>query len=181
MTRAWKINIARANLISVVILLVAFVNKTTPPQAVVVTPNVSLQALLDANLNTPPDMERSPVLEKLAPPLFEQRIFYPNHHIPGQIDTIRVLHYDGLELVIYEVGHSNKAFIIYLKVTLPYYETAKGLRIGKTRAEVETILGTPNATKNYTSIYDLSDAGDRLLVTYQENRVMKLEWQFYWD
>jgi hypothetical protein len=181
MTRTWKTTIARAILIGVVLLLGAFVNKTTPPQAVVITPNVPLQSLIDANLQMQPEVERPVVLEQLAPPLLEQRIAYPNHHISGQIDTIRVLYYDGLELAIYEVGHSNKAFIIYLKVTLPYYETAEGLQVGKTRAEVETILGTPEATKACTSTYTLSDAGDQLLVTYQDNRVMRLEWQFYWD
>ena len=181
MTRIWKLTIARAIFIIVVFLLVAFVNESTPPEAIIVTPNVPLQTLIDTNLNTPPDMDSSPVLEQLAPPLFEQHIVYPNHHIRGQIDTIRVLHYDWLVLATYEVRHSDKAFIIYLKVTLPYYQTAEGLQVGKTRIEVETILGAPDGTKNHTSIYDLSDAGDKLLVTYQENRVENLEWQFYWD
>jgi hypothetical protein len=181
MTRIWKVSSARAIFITAVVLLLAFVNKTTPPEAIIVTPNVPLQTLIDTNLTTPPDMEHSPVLEQLAPPLFEQHIFYPNHHVPGQMDTIRVLHYDGLVLTIYEVSHSNKAFIIYLKVTLPYYQTAEGLQVGDTRAEVEAILGAPDTSKNYSSSYDLSDAGGKLLVTYRDNRVSGLEWQFYWD
>lgn len=162
-------------------MLVAFVNDTTRPQAIVVMPNVALQDLIDAHLQLQLGVERSPVLEQLAPPLVEQRAPYLNHHIPGQPDTIRVLYYDGLELAIYEVSHSNKAFIIYLKVTLPHYQTAEGLRVGETRAEVENILGMPDATEDSTSVYNLSVAGDQLRVTFKENQVTRLEWQFYWD
>lgn len=180
MTRGWKTYLTRAILVGVMALLGACV-EITQPRATVTTPGVSLDSLIAATLDMPPDVERPLVLERLAPPLHQRVIPYPNRHIPGQIDIIRVLYYDGLELAVYDVSHSGKAFIIYLKVTSPDYETQEGLRVGKTRAEVETVLGMPDVTENSSSIYNLSDAGDQLIVAFKENLVTGLEWQFYWD
>lgn len=104
-----------------------------------------------------------------------------NRHVPGQMDTLRTYHYDGLQFTVYDVSGSDKVMLQSLRITAPGYET-EGVNVGATRADVERALGPPQRQEDGAEVYGFGEAAESFLhVRYEGDAVSELRWAFYVD
>ena len=146
-------------------------------------PGVPLSDILD------PSVEGRALRERLSAPLREETEAVPNRHVPGQTDTLRTLHYDGLALQFYEVA-GGPAFLQAVAVTGGVYETAEGLGVGSTRDAVEAVYthstGVEPTDEGNVVTYERTDGPDdptptTLEVRYEGDDVAAMTWRFYVD
>ncbi len=129
------------------------------------------------------------VLGRLQPPRRVTTEALANRHVPGQTDTLRTYHYDGLALTVYDVSASDKQLLYALQVTSDAYVPQRPhvLHVGMARAEVEAALGAPDerledgVTYQYALDGDGGAPGTLLLVRFDEGAAAALEWSFYVD
>lgn len=153
-----------------------------PSEAERVRPGVPLPELLDGLTENELDQDRLAVLDRLNQPRRVERTPEPNRHDPSQTDTIRTLHYDGLDIEIYEVSASGKELASRLAVTGSGYETADGLHVGSTREQVEEALGEPTEVDDGALVYESDDVTPTTLRFDMEgSRVSAMSWFFYLD
>lgn len=145
-------------------------------------PGVSLDALIEAGIDRPPGTDSLPVLDRLRPPLRIEREPHENRHVRGQVDTLRTYVYRGMKFTVYEVAGASKEIMESLTVVDSRYETEKGLRVGLSREESEVLLDSPDQAQGDTLVYELgSPVPNFLRVSFEKNRISRLEWSFYVD
>lgn len=143
---------------------------------------VDLAALVEARLNPEPGTERLSLLDSLAPPLRVETEPTENRHVPGQIDTLRTLHYDGLRLTLYDVSASESVILTEIEVTGEQHALREGLRVGDARQAVEDALGPPDERENGTYVYEYGNGASHYLRLYfSGDAVFEIEWSFYYD
>ena len=123
-----------------------------------------------SRLNEPADTETDPV---------------ENRHVLGQIDTIRTLVYDGIELEFYDITDNG---ILLQEVTVDgkEYVTAEGIGVGSSRADVEAAYGSPYLAADGQPVHEITSSFDEatpthLRVQYDGDTVTSLSWYFYVD
>ena len=147
-----------------------------------VRPGLPLPELLEGLTANALDRDRLAVLGRLNRPRRVERTPQPNRHDPTQTDTVRTLHYDGLDVEVYEVSASGKELASKLEVTSSAYETADGLRVGSTHEEVERALGEPTEVDDGALVYQSDDITPTTLRFDMEgSRVEAMTWFFYLD
>ena len=152
---------------------------STPPGAPPARPGVPLADLLA------PGADARALLARLDPPRRTNVEAVANRHVPGQVDTVRTLFYDGLRLEVYEVSGSG-AFVQEVEVTGPGYTTAEGVGLGTSRDAVEAAYGPALHTEGDATTYQIGTGADdpaptMLTVRFKGNVVAALEWALYVD
>lgn len=139
-------------------------------------PGLALPALVDAAGDPA-------LLGRLAPPQRTEATPQPNRHDPSQTDTLRTLHYDGLQLTVYDVAGSERTLLQSIEVTSAAYATDAGLRVGSTRADVAAALGAPERTEDGAAVYTVGSGPTppALHVRYAGDAVERLTYHFYVD
>ena len=147
-----------------------------------VRPGLPLPELVEGLSENALDQDRLAVLNRLDRPRRVERAPQPNRHDPAQTDTLRTLHYDGLDIEIYEVSASGKELASRLEVTSSAYATAEGLRVGSTREEVEEALGEPAEVEEGALVYRSDDVTPTTRRFEMDGgRVEAMTWFFYLD
>lgn len=150
----------------------------------VVRPSVSLAAMLGGAFQQADDGS-FPLLDRLGEPRRVEAQPIENRHVPGQVDTLRTLVFDGLEVEVYAVA-DGKELLQEIRVTGPGYETAEGLRVGSTRSEVREAFGAPVYSEGDAATYEVRSAPDdptptQLQIRYDGDRVVAMAWSYYVD
>lgn len=159
----------------------------------------SLAPLLDPDSVAIPGTNAARVIEVLGEPEETAKQEAPKAQRPGRAVTLR---YDGLDVVVHELYQPNRNFIADMIVTSRSYRTELGVRVGDTRGEVEEVLGEPlpdedaqasdgdvgdadgsEATSEPAepadrSVYALTDEGDTITVTYENDRAVELIYHY---
>src|SRR6056297_2553421 len=110
-----------------------------------VRPDLALPAILDRAHERNEDGSLV-LLDRLGEPERVETEPIENRHVPGQIDTLRTLVFDGMAVEVYAVA-DGKELLQEVRVTGPEYETAEGLGVGSTREAVREALGAPVRTE----------------------------------
>ena len=106
-----------------------------------------------------------------------------NRHVEGQIDSLAVVTYPGLEVVAYEI-RDGATFVQSVAVTGPQHRTASGLGVGRTREEIEATTGAPVTTIDEEVLYEVGSgySSVTLNVLYgTDGRAERLVWFPYLD
>lgn len=123
-----------------------------------------------------------PVLSRLPQPLEEAVTQQQNIHDSQQTDTIRRLAYPGLLVTVYEPGDSAKQIITEVAVTAPGYRTAEGIQIGSSLQELSDAYGEADLLEGDEYVYQGSEvAPTTMRFRVQDERVARMQWQFYVD
>ncbi|MDE6102341.1 MAG: hypothetical protein K2F73_05135 [Ruminococcus sp.] len=69
-------------------------------------------------------------------------------------NDVKIYQYSGLEIQCYIAG--DKEYIFQIEITEDKYQTDKGIKVGSTRSEVESVYGTGTESGNYI-IYSSGD------------------------
>ena len=141
----------------------------------------SLQSLVELNMQPEPRVAESNIIALLGEPVSIEEFSFPNQHIRGQLDTIYVYHYEGLQFSVYDLNHTDKAFITEILLSSSSYESAIGLRVGSGQHDVLRLLGPPDQESTNEASYVLTDAGDVLHLSYKNGDIASMHWIFYWD
>ena len=149
-----------------------------------VRPDIALPAILDRTYERTGDGSLV-LLDRLGEPERVETEPVENRHVPGQIDTLRTLMFDGLAVEVYAVA-DGKELLQEVRVTGPGYETAEGLGVGSARAAVRDVLGAPVRTEGDTVTYEVLESPDdptptQLHVRYDGDRVAAMTWSYYVD
>lgn len=145
-------------------------------------PGVSLTELVKAGTEPSPETDSLRVLDRLKPPLRIDTEPQKNRHVPGQIDTLRIYVYRGLEVTVYDVANDPTEMMQSLTVVDSTYETEEGLRVGLPRERIRALLGTPDQVEGDTLTYRLgTPAPNHLQVSFRNDHVARLKWSFYVD
>jgi len=149
-----------------------------------VRPDLALPAILDRAHERNADGSLA-LLDRLGEPERVETEPIENRHVPGQIDTLRTLVFDGLAVEVYAVA-DGKELLQEVRVTGPEYETAEGLGVGSTRSAVREALGAPVRTEGDTVTYEVPESPDdptptQLHVRYDGDRVAAMTWSYYVD
>ena len=155
---------------------------------------VSLAPLLDPDSVAIPGTNAARVIEVLGEPAEMEKEDAPKPRQPGRAVT---LHYDGLDVVVHELYKPSRNFIADMVVTSRSYRTELGVRVGDTRGEIEEVLGEPLPEEDEQSdggngseapsepeepadqsVYELTDEGDTITVTYDGNRATELVYHY---
>lgn len=160
-------------------------NQTDPSGASQARPGVPLSELVEAGRQREPGQQGLPVLDRLNEPARLETEPRENRHVPGQVDTLRTYHYDGLRFEVYDVSDSERQLMQNVTVMSDAYDPGLGFRVGSTRSEVEAAMGEPGERRSGAYVYDLGEselgASDQLIVRFDGDRVRELEWSFYVD
>lgn len=141
-------------------------------------PGVPLQTILDRAYERDPQTQEVTVLDNLNEPRSVHEEPRENRHIPNQTDTLRTLHYDGLDLRVYHVS-GGKEILERVSVTSDAYEADDGLSVGMARSDVESLRGAPDERQNGTYVYDLGGELPTMLhVAFSGDEVSRLEWRY---
>ena len=147
-----------------------------------IEPGVPLPELVDGLTSNKLEQDQLAILNRLNRPRRVTRTPERNRHDPSQTDTLRTLHYDGLELEVYEVSTSGKELASRLEVTGSVYETTDGLHVGSTREAVELALGQPSDVDDGALLYQSDDITPMTLRFEMDgSRVEAMTWFFYLD
>jgi hypothetical protein len=147
-------------------------------------PDIALPTILDRTYERTDDGSLV-LLDRLGEPRRIETEPVENRHVPGQIDTLRTLVFDGLAVEVYAVA-DGKELLQEIRVTGPGYETAEGLGVGSTRAAVRDVLGSPARTEGDTVTYEVSESPEdptptQLHIRYDGDRVAAMTWSYYVD
>lgn len=141
-------------------------------------PGVSLQTILDRAYERDPQTQEVTVLDDMNEPQSVDEEPRENRHIPNQTDTLRTLHYDGLDLRVYHVS-DGKEILERVTVTSDVFETDDGLAVGMARSDVEALRGGPDERQDGTYVYDLGGELPTMLhVVFSGEEVSQLEWRY---
>jgi hypothetical protein len=167
---------------SIAVLAVAGVLAGCTAERTVVRPAVPLAAMLSGASQQADDGSLL-LLDRLGEPRRVEAEPVENRHVPGQVDTLRTLVWDGLEVEVYAVA-DGRELLREVRVTGAGYETAEGLRVGSTRAEVREAFGAPAHAEGDAATYEVRDAPDdptptQLRVRYDGDRVAAMVWSYY--
>lgn len=106
-----------------------------------------------------------------------------NTYDPRQVDTLRTLHYSGVEALVYDVAFEPKSFLVRFSLLTDRYVTPEGLRVGDATDRVLDRIGPPtNRTQGGEWIYQESDSTPTaMIVTVDDGRVQRIDWEFYFS
>lgn len=136
---------------------------------------VSLQPLLDSDALAIPGTGPDDVTAALGEPTSSEVAETSDEEPDGTVTTMR---YDGLEIVVHEVDNPKRSFISDLVISNRTYVPTLPVTVGTTRRDVQRVLGEPSETADGDVAYDLSDDGDRCIVTYEGNRVAQVAFRY---
>lgn len=163
---------------------------------------VSLAPLLDPDSVAIPGTNAARVIEVLGEPQEMEKEDAPEPQQPGRAVTLR---YDGLDVVVHELYQPSRNFIADMIVTSRSYRTELGIRVGDSRGEIEEVLGEPVSQGDAEagdggdgsdgddgseapsesggdpadrSVYELTDEGDTITVTYDGDRAIELVYHY---
>ncbi len=137
---------------------------------------VSLRQLLDPDSLAVLGLDTDDVIDALGRPDSSETRETPDDAPPGTITTMR---YDGLEVVVHELERPQRAFISELVISSEAYVTNLPFGVGASRRDVEQALGEPSSEEEDGDVvYDLSDDGDRCIVTYDGDRATRMTLRF---
>ncbi len=162
---------------------------------------VSLAPLLDPDSVAIPGTNAARVIEVLGEPQEMEKEDAPEPQQPGRAVTLR---YDGLDVVVHELYQPSRNFIADMIVTSRSYRTELGIRVGDSRGEIEEVLGEPVPQDDAEaddgdgsggddgseapsesegdpadrSVYELTDEGDTITVTYDGDRATELVYHY---
>jgi hypothetical protein len=139
----------------------------------------SLQTLIDDTVTAPSAVATERVLAALGAPLLTEQSPTPNLHDPMETDRVHTLIYDGVRAVVIEAVALDRSFLVELQVTADGYTTPEGIGIGSRRSEVIAAFGKRLTLADGAAEVTLSLAGDRLLLEFAGERVVRLVWDFY--
>jgi hypothetical protein len=147
-------------------------------------PDLALPTILDRTVERSDDGSLV-LLDRLGEPRRVETEPIENRHVPGQIDTLRTLVFDGLAVEVYAVA-DGKELLQEIRVTGSGYETAEGLGVGSTRPAVREALGEPDRTDGDTVTYELLESPEDptptlLHIRYDGDRVAAMTWSYYVD
>ncbi len=136
---------------------------------------VSLRELLDPDSLAIPGLDTEDVIEALGQPNSSETREAPDDEPAGTITTMR---YDGLEVVVKEIERPLRSFIPELVISSRAYVTNLPVGVGSSRADIEEALGEPARDEDGEVVYQLSDDGDRAVVTYEGDRATQITFRF---
>jgi hypothetical protein len=136
---------------------------------------VSLRPLLDSDAVAIPGIDPAEVAAALGEPTSSEVRETTDDEPAGTVTTMQ---YDGLEIVVHEVEEPRRAFITDLVISTRTYVPSVPVTVGAARSDVERLLGEPSATEGRDVVYDLTDDGDRCIVTYDGDRAQQIAFQF---
>lgn len=139
--------------------------------------DVSLRPLLDSDSLAVPGKDSSDVTGALGEPERTDSDKPPRDERPGDVIT---LHYDGLDVVVHELRKPRRTFISDLVISSSTYEMDLPIAVGASRDDIERALGPPASSQGDASTYQLTDAGDRCVVTYDGDRATELALHYGW-
>lgn len=147
-------------------------------------PDIDLPTILDRTYERADDGSLI-LLDRLGEPRSVEAEPVENRHVPGQIDTLRTLTWEGLAVQVYAVA-DGKELLQEIRVTGPGYETAEGLSVGSSRSAVREALGAPIRTEGDTVTYGLPESPNdptpvELHVRYEGDRAAAMTWSYYVD
>lgn len=168
--------------VPLLVLLVGFVGCAAERNAV--RPDIALPVMLD-RAHERNDDGSLVLLDRLGGPERIETEPIENRHVPGQIDTLRTLVFDGLAVEVYAVA-DGKELLQEIRVTGPGYATADGLGVGSARSAVRDVLGAPVRTEGDRVTYEMPDSPDdptpvELHIRYDGDRVAAMTWSYYVD
>jgi len=124
---------------------------------------------------------REEIIANLGQPKKETIANIKNRHTPSQTDKTDTLEYDGLTVEIYQVTAGNQQLLDSVTITNAQYPVKYALDIGTTGTHVTEVLGPPDERNGNVSIYQDEQGLNRVLFTIGENRVNRIEWDYYVD
>jgi hypothetical protein len=136
---------------------------------------ISLRPLLDPDAIAIPGTDSADVIAALGEPTETTSRRPPKHQRPGRV---KILRYDGLEVVVRELNKPARRFISDLVITSDAYATTLPVGVGSRRADIEDVLGQPSETEGQEAVYELTDDGNRCIVAYENDRATRLTFQF---
>lgn len=136
---------------------------------------VSLRPLLDSDSVAIPGTGTSEITAALGEPASSEVAETADDEPAG---TITTMEYDGLEIVVHELEKPQRAFISELVLRDRTYVPSLPVMVGARRDDVEELLGQPATTEGDEVVYELTDDGDRCIVTYAGNRAERVTFQF---
>lgn len=148
------------------------------PRADVVT------RLIEHALQSDGSVSYGQLVERLGAPRRVESRPIANAYHPRQIDTLRTLHYRGVEALVYDVSTGPKSFLIRFSLLTDRYVTPEGLRVGDPRARVLDRIGPPTERNPQAGewIYQESDATPTaMIVTIDGQRIARIDWEFYFS
>lgn len=118
----------------------------------------------------------------LGAPVSHTETEIENRHVPGQIDHVHTLKYDGLEVSVYRASEDPPRDLIgRLVITGKHYPVKWGLNIGVISEKVTSVLGNPDKVKDgeYEYIHE-ECAGGACSATFhfQKGILEKIEWNW---
>lgn len=142
---------------------------------------IALPTLIDNAADRDPESGQLEVLDRLNEPERVSTESHPNRHVPGQIDTLRTLHYDNVHITIYEVS-GGKEILQNVTVTGPRLATAQEVEVGSSRSAVEDRLGDPDERDGDAYVYlENGPMPTRFYIYFAGDTVDRLEWHFAID
>lgn len=136
---------------------------------------VSLRPLLDSDALAIPGTGPDDVTAALGEPTSSEVSESADDEPDGTVTTMR---YDGLEVVVHEIDKPKRSFISDLVISNRTYVPSLPIAVGTSRSDVEQVLGEPSETEDGDVAYDLSDNGDRCIVTYDGDRVEQVAFRY---
>lgn len=139
---------------------------------------IDLTTLIENATVRDPKTEELPVLDRLNEPQRVSAEARPNRHVPGQIDTLRTLHYDHVRITVYEVS-GGKEILQNVTVTDSRLEALTGVSVGTDRAAVEGMLGEPDERDGDAYVFlQNGPMPTRFYVHFDGDTVGRMEWRF---
>ena len=182
-TKMSYINAMKRFLLSLSLLFLAscgrLPNDSQTAQAV--TPLTPLATIVREATEGEESHDLAELVTKLGTPRLVETVSYPNKYEPGQTDGISTLHYDGLNVMVYEAYALSKVFIISLKVSSDAYVSPEGVRVGDRAVELERKFGRTLQVEGDERTYALGDFGNTVKARLEDGLIHELTWQFYWE
>jgi hypothetical protein len=124
---------------------------------------------------------REEIIANLGEPRSETVARIPNRHDPQQTDRYYTIEYDGLTVEIYHVTAGDRQLLDSVIITDARHPVKYDLGIGTAISHVTEVLGQPNERRDNTLIYEDAEGLDRVIFTPRNNRVSRIEWDYYVD
>jgi hypothetical protein len=144
-------------------------------------PSDIVSQLIQRALRVEGSVSHGDLVQRLGSPQRVETRPVPNQYVQGQIDTVRTLVYPGVEALVYDVTGETKSFLVRLSLLSPRYATPEGLRVGIVEGEVLEKIGPPMRRDRASGelIYQETETpATSLVVRVQNNRVVRIDWEF---
>ena len=139
---------------------------------------VDVETLLENAGNRDSETGQLSILDRLNEPKRVSAESRPNRHVPGQIDTLRTLHYDDVQIAVYEVS-GGKEILQSVTVTGPSLIAPRGVEVGAGRPAVVDELGEPDEQDGEEYVYlDDGPMPTRFHIQFEGDTVRRMEWRF---